>query len=140
MGEVAWSSGPRILLVEDGPPLQILLTRTLRDAGYRVHGVTSAEEALVWLEAEAGGVAVMVSDVGLPGMDGCTLARTVLTKWPTIRVLFITGYGLDDMRALCCPDRLPVLLKPFAPRELVERVARTLQAAPWHPVRWPERP
>jgi len=59
---------PRLLVVDDEPGIRESLSSILRDEGYHVESVASAEEALE--RASAGDVEVILLDVWLPGMDG----------------------------------------------------------------------
>ncbi len=117
----------RILLVEDEPRLRSLCARTLRDYGYSVLEAGSAEEALT---LDADGVALLVSDVRMPGMDGLTLAKTLGARHPALRVLLISGYAAsDDVTTDVAAGSVPFLAKPFTPEGLARRVRELLDRA-----------
>ena len=74
--------GLRVLVVEDDPAALELYSTALVGAGAVVFSATSATEALATLEREM--VHVVVSDVGLPDMDGNTLLRTIREMAPPL--------------------------------------------------------
>ncbi|HEX6898966.1 MAG TPA: response regulator [Thermoanaerobaculia bacterium] len=70
--------GVRLLIVEDEPDTREAVARFLQDYGAAVVAVSSAAEALDLLDAEV--FDVLVSDIGMPGMDGYELIRTVRAR------------------------------------------------------------
>ncbi len=111
---------PRVLLVEDGDEVRTILASFLEKEGFAVTSVATGEDALH--EAEQATFAVVVLDVGLPGIDGfetCRLLRqrsdahVLMLSVRTDEVDKIVGFatGADDY-----------VNKPFSPRELVARM------------------
>ncbi|MBI3269574.1 MAG: response regulator [Planctomycetes bacterium] len=87
----------RVLLVEDNPAFQVLMTRALDTTGFpcdlRIAG--SAEEAL---EVLAGANPdVIIADYGLPGMDGLRLLRELRKLRPRTSVIMLTGMGSEEL-------------------------------------------
>lgn len=123
-GEAAW---PCVLLVEDDPHLQQILTRLLRLSGYRVAAARGGEEA--WPVLQSGGVDLVVTDLCLPGMSGLDLvarARSEGMRWP---VIVMAGALPGDETDL--ESRLQVglmLEKPFPILRLQRAVAELLSA------------
>jgi two-component system, cell cycle sensor histidine kinase and response regulator CckA len=117
----------RLLLVEDEPGLRRIAHRALMDRGYTVVEVGSAEEALALPEDQLARFALVVSDVGLPGLNGITLVRQLLTRFPRLKVLLTSGY-LPDAEAEAALDRgdLQLLPKPFSAEGLARRVREVL--------------
>ncbi len=108
----------RILLVEDEKPLQEILVRNLRDRGYTIISVDSAEEAILKLKAES--FALLITDLVLPRMHGSELVRQVRAIQPGLLMLCISGYpGDSDL-----PTEIPLLSKPFT----MERLAFGVRA------------
>lgn len=95
-------SAPRLLMVEDNPQNMRLATAMLEDAGYVVIPAPDAEEALAALALET--PAVVLLDIGLPGMDGFTLARILRNDERTSRlpIIAVTALAMkgDRERAL----------------------------------------
>ena len=104
----------RILLVEDNDLIRMASTDMLEELGCDVVETGSAEDALIALEQ--GGIDIVVSDLGLPGMSGEEFCREVRRRWPQIGIVFATGMNhgpeLDD------PTRTALLPKPHGLEEL----------------------
>ncbi len=102
----------RILVVDDEEEVREILAETLEEFGYAVLTAASGEEALPVL-ARDGGVALVITDVRMPGMSGLDLAAEVRQRWPAVKVVLISGYFLPQGP----PQRF--LKKPFHMKELV---------------------
>jgi DNA-binding response OmpR family regulator len=109
-----------ILLVEDEPSVGELVRGYLQRDGYRVIWVRSGEDALVELERHP--IRLVVLDIGLPGIDGFDVCRTMRSR-SSVPILMLTARDEE-------PDRVvglevgadDYLTKPFSPRELVARM------------------
>ena len=116
-----------ILVVDDDPSTLTLVERTLRSGGYRVWTAGSATEARQLLQDLAGAVDLVLTDIAMPGGLGTDLAHEVGATQRWVRVLLMTSYSREDLER----QRLPVaeqslLLKPFAPAQLLSRVREAL--------------
>jgi DNA-binding NtrC family response regulator len=127
-GGAVSASGAAVLVVEDESMVRSLVVQVLEEAGYRVREAAEAKSALTVLESGAP-LALMVTDVGLPGMSGKQLAQQARTLRPDLKVLYMTGYT-DG--ALVDPDTLPpgfdLITKPFDLEDLAAKVAALLSA------------
>ena len=123
-----------VLIVEDNGAVREVAVRSLARAGYDVHVAGDAEEALVTFEAHDGRVDLMVTDVILPGLNGRELARRVEVRWPHVRTLFMSGYTANAIvhRGVLAPGT-DILVKPFTPGQLAQRVREVLDAPPVTP-------
>ena len=121
-----------LLVVEDEPALCRLIAKVLQDRGYTVLTAAQAGQALTMLEALAQqpGVAqppaLLITDIGLPDMEGPELAERARTLFPALRVLFISGAAPSD----ATETSGSMLRKPFTPAELARAVQAQLTAAP----------
>ncbi|MGN6828214.1 ATP-binding protein [Paucibacter sp. M5-1] len=119
----------RILVVDDETELAALMREALEGAGYEV---MTAESGLVALELlEEARFEAIVSDLRMPGMDGAALWRAVRERQPQLatRMLFVTGDTLSPGAAEFLREAgCAVLEKPFAPAEMVARVAALTSA------------
>jgi CheY-like chemotaxis protein len=106
----------RVLVVEDEPVVRDLLAAQLEDMGHAVRTVTSGPEALAALDDDP--FDAVVSDVGLPGMDGVGLAAAVRRAHPDIKLVLVSGYPGDYLDARHQPSGVPLLHKPFTAAEL----------------------
>lgn len=112
----------RVLLVEDDPAIREMTKDILSDEGFEVLPTADAETALHCLKTE-GPFDLLLSDVGLPGMDGRDLAQIANTLHPTMPILLVTGYaGTAGARPdFLCGD-MKLLRKPFTLKQLLGTV------------------
>jgi putative two-component system response regulator len=115
-----------LLLIEDDAPTRNMVARHLRNSGYQVTAVESAEDALEELDGLGHTFAVVIADVHLPGISGIDLASVLLVRNPAQPIVLVTG-DPDEALARDALSRGPVsyLLKPF---ELFELDAALQQA------------
>ncbi len=127
--------GQSILLVEDDDSVRLINQEVLRELGYEVTIARDAEEAIEYFHALER-VDLLLTDVGLPGMNGRQLAEVIQQNAPKLPVLFLTGYAKDAMdRADFLGPHMQLLTKPFSLDVLAGRVADML--APGGSVRHP---
>jgi DNA-binding NtrC family response regulator len=101
-----------ILLVENDPTIRVTLTAAFGRIGCRVKGFDSAEAGLVEFKSQP--FSVVISDFKLPGMDGLTFLREVMTRGDNIVKILISGYADNKMVAEARKiDVDAVLEKPF---------------------------
>ena len=116
---------PVVLLVDDQEFVLAPIAHMLKASGYDVRTAADGVAALDLLATQP--VSVVVSDVTMPEMDGVELVGHIAQRWPGVPVMLMTGF-VEGSREL--PAGVPVLLKPFRPRELTFQIERLLQAAP----------
>ena len=107
------------LVVEDDVHVRSMAARGLAEAGYTVLEAGNGRLALELVRSQKGRLDIVITDIGMPEMDGHELGRRLQSKWPTIPVLYVTGYGEDSSAS-------PLLRKPFAPDMLVQKVNEML--------------
>jgi len=116
-----------ILVVEDDHAVRELVAKILLEAGYRVLVTSSAREALSLANWEPS-IDVLVTDVVMPEMNGHELAQRLLSLRPDLRVLYISGYTPDIVRARgVLTQQEAFLQKPFTAAVLT-RAVRDLSA------------
>jgi CheY-like chemotaxis protein len=112
----------RILVVDDDPLLLKSLRDTLENYGHKVAAAGAGREAIeVFREALGGGepFAVVITDLGMPYVDGRHVARAVKEMSPTTPVIMLTGWGQRMADEGDLPDHVNrVLSKPPRLREL----------------------
>jgi two-component system, cell cycle sensor histidine kinase and response regulator CckA len=120
-----------IMVVEDEPPLRVLIERVLGSMGYQVICFGSADEAAVVLEQGDQTVHLLLTDVVLPGaMQGKDLFDKVQASMPDLPVLFMSGYTRNAIvHAGRLDDGVNLLEKPFTPAALGKMVRRVLDQA-----------
>ena len=116
-----------ILLVEDEDPVRVFGARALRQKGYTVLEARGGEQALQLLEDEAGGGELLISDVGMPEMDGPELARRVRERDPEMKIVFISGYAEEAFRERLGEDEsIHFLPTPFSLKQLAGKVKEAM--------------
>ncbi|HEY0332752.1 MAG TPA: response regulator [Stenotrophomonas sp.] len=116
----------RILLVDDTDVVRMMVREVLLEAGYQVVDVPNATDALYELGSERV-VDLLLSDVGLPGMNGRELADAARLLRPNLPVLFVTGYTEGAATRQEFLDRdMSLLLKPFSLQDLLRNVRQML--------------
>ena len=116
----------RILAVDDQRYFRELTEGLLGDAGYDVQTATSGEEALHLLERDD--FDIVLTDLVMPGIDGCELVRRIKERRPEQDVIMVTGVvdvktAVDAMKQ----GAVDYILKPFDRDALVDSVDRILK-------------
>jgi two-component system cell cycle sensor histidine kinase/response regulator CckA len=124
-----WGKGT-ILLVEDEAMVRAVAERALTRKGYQVLAAANGEEALDILLGQANGVDLLISDVVMPVMDGPTLVREARARFPTLRIVFMSGYAEEQLRKSIDVPGVAFLPKPFSVQELNEAVRAALTREP----------
>lgn len=120
----------RILLAEDDDSMRDFLAKALQRAGHEVASVADGEEGLDELGDEAGRYELLLTDIVMPGVDGIELARRAAEVDPGLKIMFITGFAAVALSAGSDgPKDAKVLSKPFHLRDLVDEVAKVVEAA-----------
>jgi CheY-like chemotaxis protein len=120
-----------VLLVEDEPVVLRLARDLLAENGYRVLAASSGSDALSIARKETETIHMLITDVVMPEMSGPELADRIRKLWPTMRVLYMSGYTDDEM--LCrkgLPENSAFLQKPFTPHQFLQKARTTLGTKP----------
>ena len=119
-----WGTGT-VLLVEDEPMVRTVAERALTRHGYKVLTANNGEEALELID---GGdeIALLISDVVMPVMDGPTMVREARKTRPDLPILFMSGYAEEQLRKSIDIENVAFLPKPFSVQELAEAVRKVL--------------
>jgi CheY-like chemotaxis protein len=112
-----------VLVVEDEDQVRSITVEMLNELGYTVIEAAGGEEALAVLEQRPD-IALLFTDLVMPGMNGRELSALARQQHPALRVLYATGYAPDEMLG---PDRdIPILRKPFESAQLARAVRQVL--------------
>jgi PAS domain S-box-containing protein len=120
--------GAVVLVVEDDARVRAMTTRALGEAGYTVLEAEDGNGALDLVRRRQDGLDLVLTDVGLPGLNGYALARRLHEARPGLPVMFMTGYGERKEEGVPAEAGI-VIHKPFAPDALVRAVGETLAAS-----------
>jgi nitrogen-specific signal transduction histidine kinase len=117
------ATGETVLLVEDEPSVRLLIAEVLRELGYALIVADDAEMALPILASNVR-LDLMITDVGLPGLNGRQLAEIGRRHRPALKVLFVTGYAEHATnRGETLGPGMKMVTKPFS----LEAVAITIR-------------
>jgi PAS domain S-box-containing protein len=122
IAEIAGGGGRRLLLLEDEPSVREGLSALLDCVGYDVVTASTGEEALALVMDPP--PTVLLSDVTLPGIGGPATAKRLREQWPELKVVLMSGYADDLMRATASREGWHFLQKPFEFADL-ERMLET---------------
>lgn len=114
----------RVLVVEDAEVVRMLTVEVLEELGFETLEAGNATQALAVLERQP--VDLLLTDVGLPGMNGQELAERACALHPNLCVLFATGYAESIRPDPARAGRQEVIAKPFGIEELREKVSALL--------------
>jgi CheY-like chemotaxis protein len=117
-----------ILLVEDQEGIRELTREFLEAGGYTVLEAREGSEALQIAERHQGTIDLLVTDIVMPKMGGCELARCLTARRPQMKTLYMSGYaeyaaaerGALDEKSVC-------LQKPFSRDTLLHKVREVLE-------------
>jgi two-component system, OmpR family, response regulator len=115
-----------VLVAEDEKPIADLIGMYLRRDGFGVHAVSTGPDALT--AARRLHPVAMILDVGLPGIDGTEVCRTLRAEGDSVPILFCTARDDEIDRVLGLEmGGDDYITKPFSPREVVARVKAVLR-------------
>ena len=115
-----------ILMVEDNDGVRAFAAGALRDYGFNVLEAADASEALRVLEGKIR-VDLLLTDIGLPGVNGRELVAMVQRKHPKVRLLFMSGYAqMPSPTSSRWISEVPLLSKPFTRSQLYDKVLQVL--------------
>jgi CheY-like chemotaxis protein len=112
-----------VLLVEDDDGVRFVGEDVLRRLGYTVLSARNGDEALQTSAAHDGPIAILVSDIVMPGMTGPELRAQLAPRRPDMKVLFLSGYaaGTAVQHGVFEGDAA-FLEKPFGPEALARKI------------------
>jgi CheY-like chemotaxis protein len=103
---------PLVLVAEDEAMLRMLAVEMLEDAGFKVFEAGDGVEALELLKSNPQ-IALLVSDIKMPRMDGYALVEAGLQFKPDLKVLLMTGYAQEPPTSILKARKIQILHKPF---------------------------
>ena len=122
------SGAATILVVDDEDQIRTMISRMLQQMGHYILNAASGSEALTICEQWKGAVHLMLTDVTMPGMNGFDLVEHATERWPSIKILFISGFASDA--AIRRRSNYPLLQKPFTRDQLIGKVQELLNCSP----------
>jgi CheY-like chemotaxis protein len=121
------------MIVEDDPSVRLIVLEVLEELGYTAIEAIDARSAVPVLQSGRR-IDLLVSDVGLPGMNGRQLAEVARETRPGLRVLFITGYAQSAaVRGGFLEYGMDMMTKPFAIDALATKIQQMLRTGAEEP-------
>ncbi|VVP46732.1 Response regulator receiver protein CpdR [Pseudomonas fluorescens] len=114
-----------ILVVEDDAIVRMLIVDVLEELEFKVLEADGSEKALEFLNDEDQHIDLMMTDVGLPVMDGRELATQARMLRADLPILFASGYA----ESIEVPEGMQVIGKPFSIEQLRDKVRVMLNNA-----------
>ncbi|WP_350612889.1 ATP-binding protein [Pseudomonas sp. HY7a-MNA-CIBAN-0227] len=122
------NAGETVLIVEDDPAVRVLVSAVLSELGYGFVEAGDADSAMPIIESSQR-IDLLISDVGLPGMNGRQLAEIGRQIRPDLKVLFITGYAEHAaVRGGFLDPGMQLITKPFTFDFLTAKVREMMRA------------
>jgi two-component system chemotaxis response regulator CheY len=119
-----------ILVIDDQEPIRRIVRRALEQAGHDVFDASDGEMGMQMLARHP--VAVVISDIFMPGQDGILTLRLIRKQFPDVKVIVISGgdsTGMLDLRRDAeLLGAVKSLQKPFTAREIVDLVRSVLES------------
>jgi PAS domain S-box-containing protein len=120
--------GETVLVVEDEPVVRGLIVELLTELGYHTLEASDGPKGLEILQSKRH-IDLLVTDIGLPGLNGRQVADAGRLLRPTLKILFMTGYAENAALASGFLDHgMAMITKPFAMEALATRVRETLES------------
>ena len=116
------SAASTILVVEDDAIVRMLIVDVLEELEFKVLEAEDGETALGLIEDGANVIDLMMTDFGLPGMNGKDLAEKTRTLRPALPILLASGYAEN----IELPAGVQMIAKPFSIDQLRDKVKTML--------------
>jgi two-component system cell cycle sensor histidine kinase/response regulator CckA len=122
------AGGATVLVVEDEDALRAAIRRLLQGEGYNVLEAQNGATALQVLNGPgASGIALVLTDLRMPVMDGRQLAAALARARPSLPIVFMSGFTAQLMDLRLVSPHLAFLAKPFRNDDLLATVRGQLE-------------
>jgi two-component system cell cycle sensor histidine kinase/response regulator CckA len=115
-----------VLVVDDDAWVRVLARDVLAAEGYRVLEAADGQDAIRVAAEHPGPIHLLLTDVMMPGMNGCELAAGLGALLPGLKIMFMSAYDRDCLVARGLNPGGPVITKPFTIEYLSRRVQMVL--------------
>lgn len=116
-----------ILVVEDEKEIIEYIEEVLSPLGYKIISATSEKEVLEKLKEFKGEIHLLLTDIVLPDKSGPEIAKTLVSKIPSIKVLFMSGYPEEKLHVSeIIEEKVNFIPKPFSHSALSRKVREVL--------------
>ncbi|WP_299644754.1 response regulator [uncultured Chloroflexus sp.] len=117
------------LVVDDEPDVRVVAQRMLRRLGFTVYEAASGTEAHQVLDQHGYQLALALIDLTMPGQTGDELATEILSRYPSLRIVLMSGFSQQELPAhLRASGMVSFLAKPFTLSSLTTTVTAALSS------------
>ena len=109
----------KVLVVEDVALIRVTTMDMAEQLGFETLEAADAHEALTLLQQD-NGIAILLTDLGLPGMNGRQLVEEALRLKPDLKVIIASGYSTREEESAALGREINYLVKPFDMKQLRE--------------------
>jgi len=125
--EAATGAGETVLVIEDDSAVRLIISDVLRDLGYACIEAGDGQAALPMLTSNTP-LDLLITDVGLPGLNGRQIAEIARRHRPDLKILFVTGYAEHATgHAPFLEPGMEMVTKPFALDALALKIRKMIQ-------------
>jgi DNA-binding NtrC family response regulator len=121
----------RILVVDDDDGIRWLVRRILEEAGYAVvtacGGVAALGAARSAMTDRPGAIHLVLTDLDMPGGEGCELGRQLAARWPALPVIYMSGTTYGFARRARLSEHEHFIEKPFPAEALLGKISLVLR-------------
>ncbi len=118
--------GKTVLVIEDEPLVRLLIVEVLEEMGFSILEAGDGPSGLRILQSPQV-IDLLVTDVGLPGLNGRQVADAARVLRPTLKILFMTGYAEKALAREMLAADMQMITKPFAMDVLTRRLQEMLE-------------
>ena len=117
-----------ILYCEDDRPIREIIERFLKKEGYTVLTAEDGATALKKAKSHEEAIDLLITDVVMPGINGKELSDQTAKLFPSMKVLFVSGYATDVLKDRdIIQESMSFMAKPFSTKQLLQRIDDLLQ-------------
>jgi CheY-like chemotaxis protein len=108
-----------VLVVDDDATVRDMTVSMLKENGFKPEAATSGAEAVQRIQEKGSPIDAVILDVCMPGEHGLEVYKTLIQHQPTLAVLFMSGFAVDEeIRTLVSQGQVSLLTKPFTMYDL----------------------
>lgn len=118
-----------LLILEDDPDIQWVMSEFLRDCGYTVILASDGEEGMSLFKKHASSISLVIADIMMPKMKGKEFQMYIRQSYPRVKVLIVSGYQEIDLKRRELLDAQSAFLqKPFSLENLAAKVRALIES------------
>jgi len=117
-----------VLVVEDEDIVRLLVAEVLKDLGYRALEASDGGAGLRIVQSPQR-IDLLITDIGLPGVNGRQLAHAARATRSNLKVLFMTGYAESAATGELLDEGMHIISKPFSMDNLAAKIREVIESS-----------